>query len=331
MKKRILILLILMSSLLTIACGKSESEKVVEGASETTNQVEVKIEEEREKYNTYVDLYNELGASNPILEFDKSYLELFQDENGKYRKAPEKGYVETFAMQVASSFVMYDEILEKAGKYIDEKPKYNFDENVEKIIDLSAKTKQKILEMSDYYTKGFYLDDDYAKGEKFHKEYNELINELANNAGIFIDGMEEIERAAKQQQLEEFEKSGAFTQLNMQKFNIGMNTFLDVVYNRDNLKFTAEEIQNLKNIKEDLEFAQKELENLSDKQLEDEGIPLEKFKNEFLSSTRELIEYSSSLITRIEKGQAEEEIAKRIDDYAKSYSKVIKAHNDMIK
>lgn len=323
MKRKILVFFVIILSLFIIACGKS-----TEG---TGKIVEINKEEENmEKYNVYIDLHNKLVDSNPILEFDEEYSKLFYDEQGNYRKAFEKGYVETFAMNYSMKFFQLDNVLKAVNEYVDKKPKYDFDENVRAIIKLSTETKNKIIEMIDYYSKKFYLDDDYAKGAKYHEEFNILLNKLEEEILPFITAMEALDKETVLEQLKQYEKDGSIAQLNMQKFNIEMNNFLDILYNREELKFAIEDINKLKEINSRLNEIQGELEKIDNKQLEKEGVPVESFKNNFIQKTKDLVSYSSSIITRIEKGQSEDEILARLEDYEKAYSRVIESYNSMI-
>lgn len=326
MKKKLLFCIVFLMAIF-VACGKSESEKTGEEKSVLDNfkREENIASENLDKYNSYIDFYNAMSDSDPILSFDDELLRTIYDENGNFRKI-EKTTLQAFGVGVKTNFIFFERNLEEVKKYIDTKPEYKFDSDVKKLVDVSFKLKDVIYSMIDYYKNGFYEDDNYAKGKKLGDEYYSLLDEYLKYSEKFFFDMEELENENNRVLMKELEKTGEIGLLSMIKFQTELGNFSDVLYNRDEYKYSAEEIKKLKAINEKITQELANLEAVSDKQLEKEGIDLNNFKTQYIKSAREVVDFSTSIVGRLEKNQPIEE---RLDGFDRAYSDVIDAYNYM--
>lgn len=324
MKRKILILFVVLLSLFTLACGKSEGEK--SGILDTLKNEENVAQKNLDKYNSYIDLNNLLIDTTAIEIFDNEYLNKIFKEDGNFRKLDKKS-LQDFGEEGKRHFLLLENHLNEVKKHINDKPKYDFDPEVEKLIDTIFKLEETVFSIIDYYRNGEFEKDNYKKAKELDDKYLELLNNYYENSGVFFDHIEKLEYENNQVFMKELEKKGQMGLLSMVKFGDTANRFSDLLYDRQDFVFSDKDLAELKVLNQELEQDFKNLEAVTDKQLESEALDKNIFKNYFTKNAADLIKYTKAIIDSIEKKR---NLDNDLDGFDRAHSGVVDAYNSII-
>lgn len=323
MKKLIFLISIL---ILTIGCSgkKDELTNMLDSVKEKTQKVDTN--ENIEKYNAYVGLYNYIGGSNDqIINFTEEYSNAILDKDGNVKKVTDMDIV-GFSVALSAKYMSMDKMIEEVESKINEKPSYPFDNDVKKLIETMKNIKSKTLEISNYYQEKFYKDDNYEKGKILDEEFQKLYNEYVNDAKKVQDSLKELMDKTVEKDLKELEKSKSVARLNMMKILIEFNKVSDILSAKENLKFTPEEVAKMKEINTKITEIYSNLEKVTTNDLEKESVNESNYKR-FLTNSKQTIDYLGSLVQRIEKNESEQLINDRIEDYYNSSDNLVDVYN----
>lgn len=323
MKKLIFLISIL---ILTIGCSgkKDELTNMLDSVKEKTQKVDTN--ENIEKYNAYVGLYNYIGGSNDqIINFTEEYSNTILDKGGNVKKVTDMDIV-GFSVALSAKYMSMDKMIEEVESKINEKPSYPFDNDVKKLIETMKNIKSKTLEISNYYQEKFYKDDNYEKGKILDEEFQKLYDEYVNDAKKVQDSLKELMDKTVEKDLKELEKSKSVARLNMMKILLEFNKVSDILSAKENLKFTQEEVAKMKEINTKITEIYSNLEKVTTNDLEKESVNESNYKR-FLTNSKQTIDYLGSLVQRIEKNESEQLINDRIEDYYNSSDNLVDVYN----
>lgn len=324
MKRKILVLLLVIFGLLIGACGKSEDKN--SSILDTLKNEKNIASKNLDKYNSYINFNNFLIDTTAIDIFDAEYLDKIYKEDGSFKNLDKKS-LQDFGERAKREFKILEEHLNEVKKHVNDKPKYEFDPEVEKFVNTTLKLKEKIYSIINYYRNGDFEKDNYKGAEKLDEEYLELLNSFFEYSGEFFNNIEKLAYENNRIYMKELEKNGEIVLLTMMKFGNTANRFSDVLYDRQDFIFSDEESKELKELNQKLIKEFSDLENVKDEQLEDEALDKKKYRNHYTKKAKELIKFTTAIIEGIEKKR---NIDNDLDGFDRAYSGLVDAYNSII-
>lgn len=330
MKRKILILLVAIFCLFAIACGKSEEEKsngILDTLKDTLKNEKNIASKNLDKYNSYIYLNNFLINTRAIEIFDEEYSNKIFKEDGQFKKLDKKS-LQNFGESAKGEFKILEEHLNEVKKHINDKPKYDFDPEVEKFVNTAFKLKEKIYSIIDYYRNGDFEKDNYKEAKKLDEEYFELLNNFFDSSKEYLNNIADLAYENNKAFIKELERNGEVAVLAMVKYGNTANRFLDLLYGRDDFGFSDKELEEFKELNQKLIEELSNLENIKDKQIEDEGLDKNIYRNHYTKNAKELIKFTTAIIEGIEKNK--ENLDNELDGFDRVYSDLVDAYNSII-
>lgn len=324
MKRKILVLLLVIFALLVVACGKSEDKDST--ILNTLKNEENVASKNLDKYNSYIDLNNLLTDTTAIDIFDAEYLDKIYKEDGAFANLDKKS-LQDFGERAKVEFKILEVHLNEIKKHINDKPKYDFDPGVEQLVNTIFKLKEKIYSMIDYYRNGEFEKDNYKGAKKLDEEYLELLNSFFDYSEEFFNNVEKLEYENNKVFIKELEKNGEVALLAMVKLGDTANRFSDLLYDRQDFVFSDEDLKGLKELNQKLIKEFSDLENVKDKQLEDENLDKNIYRNHYTKNAKDLIKFTTAIIEGIEKKR---NIDNDLDGFDRAHSGLVDAYNSII-
>lgn len=311
MRKKILAFMFVVFALFIISCGKSkdpENEKLKSIALE-----ESVAQKNMKKYNNYIELYNFIRDKNPIDIFDKEYVNVMFNEVG-FREI-ENENLENFGLEGRKVYEDFEKLLNDVKKSMSETPAYYFDENVEKLIEVSMKLKENVFAMIDYYSKGEYKKDNYAKREDLNRDYNFLLGDFFDYSEIFFSCMERFENTENLKDIiKDLEKNKETVFLTLGKFTITSNAFMDLVLYKGYSEFSDNEIKKLEDINNKMKKILADMKAFTEEEMNKIEWSREEFEGYWIMNAGDIVELSDTIIEKLKKKEFISEIADELDE-----------------
>ncbi len=280
--KRILTVLLL--GLILISCGNNGTSSSL-GSPKKNNEME--------KYNSYVQTYNNL------IQLDKD-IDSYFEEAGTEEKLNTSN--KTFN---GVSMTLHPNLIENLKKNSSENPKMKeLDEAAKKLFPTMEELSTLFEDMKNYYVGKEYLSDDYVKGQELHKRMLSSVKKYDEAFAVFAKAFDKKAKEVNEKELKE---------MKARKNLIGYNRLLVLNISRDildeihNQKLYADNVTTGKTDKFKASLAEltKVLEELQKVSKDSNQLKKEGYRDGELDSfIREAIEYkgaTAELINRIEK------------------------------
>ena len=285
---------------------------------------EKEIKAEIEKYNKYVAFYNK--ESFAILgDFRSYYIDTFTNGKGKLKELKRVDLLKLNT--VRQRLNLLDEIISKMEITINEKPKFkNIDNYIAEYLEIIKEEKKLDMEILNYYENGLYKHDNYGSAIFLHSKFLNISRKSNEKYGIYVEVMKTLIKSQKEKEIERLQKKNRQAAMCMVLFINDAEDFSQILFSRKQVDFTKMEVLKLKDLLSKMKKEYKDLEMISDKQIEKEKYSLESY-NKIRSYSKEILNLSEKII---ESKKDEEDIYILLYEFSENYKKIILEYNKML-
>lgn len=281
-------------------------------------------EEELEKYNSYVNLYNTINTNYiPIVD---DYFYNYTDENGNYL-ADER--TEPLVPDFSVPFTAYEDLrsaIDRAETALSDTPEMEIDTTIGEFLPLLREDIDLLEQLKEYHDQEEYLSDDYQRGQELHDELTASGERLATVYQAYYDEMVTMMDERDQEERQRAEENGEVVGLAildvLEESDAVINYFSEKMSSDGTqIDFDADEYNQLAQVY--IESVD-ELDAFSAEEIESEGYT-ETAVDSFVAAARNL---QTAMNAMLDTSDPEEEAFwYSLDDIYSSYSELIEVYN----
>ena len=314
--------------LFVASCNRNENGETSKEAKNNKEVVKMPDKDQIEKYSEYAELkkvtFTEEWNDNIFKEiFQKEFI----DAAGKYRKPSNKSIQKI--VEAEDTVVIFEDYIKDIEKVLNKDSKIEeLDKEAKSFLEALINEKNIMKEIIDYYKKKEYEKDSFKKGEELAAKYIEATAEKEKAYDIYSQALDSFSIKVGKNIYEKSVSEGKKATANMIDYMNELNKFSGAAFNKENLKFSDQELKNLKEIYVSMEKTYKNLENTSNSDIEKEKIDKEEFEK-IRKDSSELMETAKKMIESTEKNN-QKDTAVFASKFLNTYSKTVDSYNIIV-
>ena len=310
------------------SCNQNENGAALKEVKNNKEVVKMPDKDQIEKYSEYAELkkvtFTEEWNDNT---FKEVFQKEFADTEGKYRKPSNKGIQKI--VETEDTVVIFEDYIKDIEKVLNKDSKIEkLDKEAENFLKALINEKNIMKEIIDYYKKKEYEKDGFKKGEELATKYIKATVEKEKAYDIYSQALDSFSVKVGKNIYERSVSEGKRATANMIDYMNELNKFSSTAFNKENLKFSEQELKNLKEIYVSMEKTYKNLENISSSDIEKEKIDKEEFEK-IRKDSSELMETAKKMIESTEKNN-QKDTAVFASKFLNTYSKTVDSYNIIV-
>ena len=310
------------------SCNQNENGAALKEVKNNKEVVKMPDKDQIEKYSEYAELkkvtFTEEWNDNT---FKEVFQKEFADTEGKYRKPSNKGIQKI--VETEDTVVIFEDYIKDIEKVLNKDSKIEkLDKEAENFLKALINEKNIMKEIIDYYKKKEYEKDGFKKGEELATKYIKATVEKEKAYDIYSQALDSFSVKVGKNIYERSVSEGKRATANMIDYMNELNKFSSTAFNKENLKFSEQELKNLKEIYVSMEKTYKNLENTSSSDIKKEKIDEEEFEK-IRKDSSELMETAKKIIESTEKNN-QRDTAVFASKFLNTYSRTVDSYNIIV-
>ena len=310
------------------SCNQNENGAALKDVKNNKEVVKMPDKDQIEKYSEYAELkkvtFTEEWNDNT---FKEVFQKEFADTEGKYRKPSNKGIQKI--VETEDTVVIFEDYIKDIEKVLNKDSKIEkLDKEAENFLKALINEKNIMKEIIDYYKKKEYEKDGFKKGEELATKYIKATVEKEKAYDIYSQALDSFSVKVGKNIYEKSVSEGKRATANMIDYMNELNKFSSTAFNKENLKFSEQELKNLKEIYVSMEKTYKNLENTSSSDIKKEKIDEEEFEK-IRKDSSELMETAKKIIESTEKNN-QRDTAVFASKFLNTYSRTVDSYNIIV-
>lgn len=310
MKLKKLLLIVSLIAVLIMSCGGKKEDKQ---------------EKSSQKYNEYVEFFNDIKMGK----FDKFYdiyMEKFSDDNADFKIPDENSIKEIVGL--GENVAYFEKRIEEMEKSVNKKPEFQVDKDLQEFLGAIKAEKEVMSEMINYYKNGEYKKDNFEKGKQLHLKYVEINKKAMEKYIPYTENMKKFMEKNREERLKEMKAKGLKAKYYMVKFIDDTDKFSNKLYESEEGEFTEEDVKELKELSRNLRKTYEEWVKVDAKNITEERYDLGEY-NKLRGNAGMITDSADNIIKKIE--AKSDDLYKLSENFSNGHQKLIIDYNKMIK